>query len=44
MHAPRDHHAAMLKHVLRYVKGTVELGLHLHASKQLMVTAYSDAD
>lgn len=45
MHAPTDAHATMLKRVLRYVKGTSTLGLHLHSSPSPpTVTAYTDAD
>ena len=44
MHAPRDCHAAMLKRVLRYLKGTVEFGLHLHAATSPTLIAYTDAD
>src|SRR5438128_6186590 len=29
MHDPRDCHLALVKHVLRYVRGTVDSGLHL---------------
>lgn len=32
MHAPRTSHATLLKRVLRYVKGTTTLGLHLHGA------------
>jgi hypothetical protein len=35
---------APLKRVLRYVRGTTSHGLHLRASANLDVTAYSDAD
>jgi len=44
MHAPRDTHLSMLKRILRYVKGTLHFGLHLHATKPTSLTAYSDAD
>ncbi|XP_066320392.1 uncharacterized mitochondrial protein AtMg00810-like [Miscanthus floridulus] len=37
-------HQALLKRILRYVLGTTHLGLHLRASAELSVTAYSDAD
>ncbi|GJS98222.1 ribonuclease H-like domain-containing protein [Tanacetum coccineum] len=32
MHDPREPHFAALKRILRYVQGTLELGLHLYAS------------
>ncbi|RLM60750.1 putative mitochondrial protein [Panicum miliaceum] len=44
MHAPRDCHSAMLKRVLRYIKGMTIHGLQLHASSTPSITAYSDAD
>jgi hypothetical protein len=44
MHAPRDSHANMLKRVLRYVKGTIDFGLHLLAAATPQLIAYTDAD
>ncbi|KAF8780514.1 hypothetical protein HU200_001642 [Digitaria exilis] len=44
MHAPRESHGAMLKRILRYIKGTTALGLHLHASSTPTITAYTNAD
>ncbi|XP_066354758.1 uncharacterized mitochondrial protein AtMg00810-like [Miscanthus floridulus] len=44
MHDPRAPHLTLLKRILRYVGDTTSLGLHLHASNDLTVTAYSDAD
>ena len=44
MHAPRQPHLAMVKRVLRYVRGTLDLGLQLRASSSTGLTAYSDAD
>lgn len=44
MHAPRDVHQTMLKRILRYVKGTVGLGIQLRAASSPTITAYSDAD
>nr|GEV36338.1 retrovirus-related Pol polyprotein from transposon TNT 1-94 [Tanacetum cinerariifolium] len=32
MHDPREPHLAALKRILRYVQGTLDLGLHLYAS------------
>jgi hypothetical protein len=32
MHAPRDSHLVALKRILRYVRGTLHLGLQLHRS------------
>ncbi|SPT15711.1 unnamed protein product [Triticum aestivum] len=44
MHAPCDAHWTAVKRVLRYIRGTMDLGLTLHASTALDITAYSDAD
>jgi hypothetical protein len=44
MHAPRAPHLALVKRVLRYVRGTLEFGLHLRASSSTSLTAYYDAD
>ena len=44
MHAPRAHHLAMVKRVLRYVRGTAAFGLQLHRSPSLDLVGYSDAD
>lgn len=44
MHAPRDPHLHFLKRVLRYVKGTIDHGLHISSSSAHALIAYSDAD
>ncbi|XP_066315609.1 uncharacterized mitochondrial protein AtMg00810-like [Miscanthus floridulus] len=44
MHDPRTPHLTLLKRILRYVRGTTSLDLHLRASAELAVTAYLDAD
>jgi hypothetical protein len=44
MHDPREPHLAMLKLVLRYVKGTLSTGLHIGTGGITGMTAYSDAD
>jgi hypothetical protein len=44
MHAPRDVHLAMLKRILRYVKGTPRMGILLRATATPTLTAYTDAD
>jgi len=43
MHDPREPHLAALKRILRYIKGTLHLGL-LRPSSQSELTVYSDAD
>jgi hypothetical protein len=44
MHAPRTPHLALVKCVLRYLRGTLNFGLTLHASSSTSLMAYSDAD
>nr|GFA91536.1 ribonuclease H-like domain-containing protein [Tanacetum cinerariifolium] len=44
MHDPREPHFAALKRILRYVHGTLELGLHLYASATTSLVGYTDAD
>nr|GEU71850.1 ribonuclease H-like domain-containing protein [Tanacetum cinerariifolium] len=44
MHDPREPHFADLKHILRYVQGTLDLGLHLYASSTTTLVGYTDAD
>ena len=43
MHAPRDSHWTLVKRILRYIRGTMSLGLTLTASTSLEMVAYSDA-
>lgn len=43
MHAPTDVHMAAVKRILRFLKGTITHGLHLHAGP-LRLQAYYDAD
>ncbi|GKE50049.1 ribonuclease H-like domain-containing protein [Tanacetum coccineum] len=44
MHNPREPHLAALKHILRYVQGTLDLGLHLYASSTTSLVGYTDTD
>ncbi|GJW86880.1 ribonuclease H-like domain-containing protein [Tanacetum coccineum] len=44
MWIPREPHFAALKRILRYVQGTLELGLHLYASATTSLVGYTDAD
>jgi histone deacetylase 1/2 len=44
MHDPREEHLALVKRILRYLRGTTDHGLHLHRSDKLDLIAYSDAD
>jgi hypothetical protein len=41
MHAPRDPHWAAVKRILRYIRGTMDFGLSLHASTATDIVAYS---
>nr|XP_051202412.1 uncharacterized mitochondrial protein AtMg00810-like [Lolium perenne] len=44
MHAPGNPHWAAVKRILRYIRGTMDFGLSLHASTATDIVAYSDAD
>ncbi|XP_019197904.1 PREDICTED: uncharacterized protein LOC109191709 [Ipomoea nil] len=44
MHNPKEDNRATLKHVLRYVQGTLTLGLRLTSSVALVVHAFFDSD
>lgn len=44
MHAPREAHFQLVKHILRYLRGTTHLSLQIHRSAASELIAYSDAD
>ncbi|GJY90936.1 ribonuclease H-like domain-containing protein [Tanacetum coccineum] len=44
MHDLREPHFVALKRILRYVQGTLELGLHLYASATTSLVGYTDVD
>ncbi|CAA6660366.1 unnamed protein product [Spirodela intermedia] len=44
MHNPSHKDWQTLKHLLRYLKGSITLGLHLSHDPPLQLTAYSDAN
>jgi len=44
MHDPREPHLNALKHILRYLKGTLNYGLQLYPSNTSGLIAYTDAD
>nr|GEY41674.1 ribonuclease H-like domain-containing protein [Tanacetum cinerariifolium] len=44
MHDLRELHFVALKRIMRYVQGTLELGLHLYASATTSLVGYTDAD
>lgn len=44
MHAPTTTHWGAIKHLLLYLNGTRDLGIHLRASTPMSLHGYSDAD
>lgn len=44
LHASTTVHWSAVKRILRYVQGTLNLGLKIGASKSMVVSAFSDAD
>lgn len=44
LHAPTTTHWSAIKRILRYVKGTVNMGLIFRRSDSMVVSAFSDAD
>jgi histone deacetylase 1/2 len=44
LHAPTTAHWTAVKRVLRYIKGTVQLGLKFQRSSSTLLSAFSDAD
>ncbi|XP_066392551.1 uncharacterized mitochondrial protein AtMg00810-like [Miscanthus floridulus] len=44
MHDSREPHLSALKRILRYLQGTLDLGLHLHRTSPADLTVYTDAD
>ena len=44
MHDPREPHLAALKRILRYISGTLHLGLLIRPSSHTELIVYSDAD
>jgi histone deacetylase 1/2 len=44
LHAPTTVHWSAVKRILRYVKGTLGMGLKLRSSSSTLVSAFSDAD
>ena len=43
MHSPRETHGKALKHILRYVKGSTNLGLHFKRDGSTRMIGYSDS-
>ncbi|KAK4356001.1 hypothetical protein RND71_024972 [Anisodus tanguticus] len=44
MHGPKKEHMWALKRILRYVKGTLQFGLHLYKTSVSRLSTYTDAD
>jgi hypothetical protein len=44
MHAPHDSHWALVKRILRYIRGTSGYGVHIIGSTDVRLRAYSDVD
>ncbi|KAL6323598.1 hypothetical protein AAG906_039189 [Vitis piasezkii] len=44
MHAPTVVHLKMVRRILRYVKGTIDIDLHFTSNTTLDICAFSDAD
>nr|GEX25113.1 hypothetical protein [Tanacetum cinerariifolium] len=44
MHDLRESHFASLKHILRYVRGTVDFGLEMYVSATTSLVGYTDVD
>ncbi|WVZ50769.1 LOW QUALITY PROTEIN: hypothetical protein U9M48_001994 [Paspalum notatum var. saurae] len=44
MHDPHEPHLTLIKWILRYVKGTISVDLHLGTGSVQSLTAYSDTD
>lgn len=44
MHAPMDSHMALVKRIIRYLRGTAGHGLQITRCNSFDLTAYSDAD
>jgi histone deacetylase 1/2 len=44
LHAPTTSHWTAVKRILRYIQGTLQLGLTFHRSSSTLLSAFSDAD
>jgi len=41
---PKESHLIMVKHIIRYLKGTIGMGLRYPKIRQFFMTSFSDAD
>jgi hypothetical protein len=44
LHAPNTLHYTTVKRILRYVKGTIDLGLRITRSSSMLISGFADAD
>jgi hypothetical protein len=44
LHAPTTSHWSTVKHIIRYIKGTLQVGLTFKGSSSQLLSAFSDAD
>jgi len=44
MHSPTESDFALLKRILRYLRGTSSMGLHLYRNSNLSLVSYNDSD
>lgn len=44
LHDPRDAHLSVAMHVLRYLKGTLNMGLFYPTENSMILSGYTDAD
>jgi hypothetical protein len=44
MHAPTNTYWVVVKHILRYLKGTVSFGLHITRSSSFSLHGFTDVD
>jgi hypothetical protein len=44
LHAPTSTHLIVVKRILRYLSGTLGLGIQIRISKSLLISAFADAD
>jgi histone deacetylase 1/2 len=44
LHVPTTSHWSAVKRILRYIRGTMNLGLKIAPSKSMMISGFSDAD
>jgi len=44
LHSPTTIHWSIVKRILRYIKGTIKLGIKFSKSKSMLVSAFSDTD